>query len=781
MSLEQAFQSIFAGNPAAHYTWKPGVYAAIDRGITEDDVARHLRGEEPGLLSIPVLANGLCHFAAGDCDRHSEADPPLDHAAVAREITRLGLPLIVTKSKNTKSGHIWLLFKEKDGFDCATARLLIEHYMRLLKIEYEIETFPKQEELKPGQKGSGINLCYFGGERHGFGKDGEELDLEGFIALVRERQAFGKILKDRDLADIPSGRSASKADRLWTMSAIRETHEKNVEALAASNESGHWDITLNTCAFFGGKAFAAGAFEGTDETSIKAAIRAAADAWSGREASTVAEKLSRCWDQGIAQPLKIKPEITDPKDIKTGLDAFLFFQDNFFICEDFGGHFRVMWLEPDPNFKNRRVLGHQTQEEFEKRYTHLKVEEVSIDEDGKEKTDYVPILDYWLRSRERRQYQNVVFAPGKDLGSRYLNLWDGFAIKPVAGSCDLFKAHLHHVICASNPTLSGWAIKQLAYWVQHPGEPGHVAFVFKGGKGFGKNSFVEYFGEMWGEHFLTISSGEHLGGRFNKHFLNCSVLHANESFYAGNRAHESAMKVLITDSMLTIEPKGVDIFQIPNALHLMISSNRPWVVPATVDERRFAVFNLSDAHVKDFPYFEALHNEKENGGKEALLDFLLNMDLTGFNPRNPPVTVGLREQIGHSLEGAEAFWHEVLMLGVLPNMLTDGVGQPLYENRRVKTYELIDWARSKNMAGSKQLSGQSLGLLLTSNPNGKKPPMGFKIVRPVSAFTKNPERFLSIPSLKECRDLWDTLRFKETWADPEAEWESVSFVQRRAA
>jgi hypothetical protein len=51
-----------------------------------------------------------------------------------------------------------------------------------------VELFPKNEKLKPGQKGSGINLGYFGNERIAYGKDGEELDLAGFLALAAERQ-----------------------------------------------------------------------------------------------------------------------------------------------------------------------------------------------------------------------------------------------------------------------------------------------------------------------------------------------------------------------------------------------------------------------------------------------------------------------------------------------------------------------------------------------------------------------------------------------------------------
>lgn len=312
MSFEQTFGELFQGNPEAHYTWKPGEYNAISRGITEDDIKRHLSGTEPGLLSIPVLPSGLCHFACGDCDRHAEEDEPLDHAEVARKITEFGLPLLVTKSKSPKSGHVWLFFKDKDGFDCANARKLIEKYMKVLGISGEIEVFPKQESLKEDpvthelQKGSGINLPYFGEMRHGFGKDGEDLAPTEFLVLAHQRQAFGKILRDRDLADNPIvDESQDRTDRPLPIEIIRNLHEKNLKSLQEANQQGHWNDTLNTTAFFAARAFAANALEGKEED-IKKAIRKAASAIDGWNERKMESTLESGWESGSHKPLKVQ-------------------------------------------------------------------------------------------------------------------------------------------------------------------------------------------------------------------------------------------------------------------------------------------------------------------------------------------------------------------------------------------------------------------------------------------------------------------------------------------
>jgi hypothetical protein len=311
MSLAQAFWKIFEGSPAASYDWNPNrdgqKYLAVEHGLTLEDVERHLAGRLPAVLSIPILENGCCHFAAADCDRHGPTDESLDHVAIAKEITSLGLPLVITRSKSPKSGHIWAFFKEKDGYDCASARLLIAHYMKRLGITGEIEIFPKQEHLKEGQLGSGINLPYFSAERFAFGKDGEPLDLGQFIELVRERQAFGKVLKDRDLADVPSGhRDPPGADEEHGMHVeiAWMFHEKNLEALRQSNTAGHWNDTLNTTAFFAARAFAAGAFP-RSEKEIKDEIREAASAASDWDKRQMEATLASGWGSGVKKPLKI--------------------------------------------------------------------------------------------------------------------------------------------------------------------------------------------------------------------------------------------------------------------------------------------------------------------------------------------------------------------------------------------------------------------------------------------------------------------------------------------
>src|SRR4029453_8525084 len=86
----------------------------------------------------------------------------------------------------------------------------------------------------------------------------------------------------------------------------------------------------------------------------------------------------------------------------------------------------------------------------------------------------------------------------------------------------------------------------------------------------------------------------------------------------------------------------------PNYIHLMIATNNDWAVPAGEDERRFFVLEVGTAQAKDTAYFGAIYDEMEHGGREALLHFLLNRDLTHVDIRKYPETSGNAKQKLHT-------------------------------------------------------------------------------------------------------------------------------------
>jgi hypothetical protein len=143
-------------------------------------------------------------------------------------------------------------------------------------------------------------------------------------------------------------------------------------------------------------------------------------------------------------------------------------------------------------------------------------------------------------------------------------------------------------------------------------------------------------------------------------------LQADEAFWAGDKAAEGRLKGLVTSSTQMIENKGFDPIKLDNFLRIIFTSNEDWVIPAGVDERRFATLDVAPHCAQNHDYFREMDEQIANGGREALLADLLAFDLTAPgvpNLRTIPRTQALLEQKLRSLDSVASWWHERLCDG----------------------------------------------------------------------------------------------------------------------
>jgi len=285
--------------------------------------------------------------------------------------------------------------------------------------------------------------------------------------------------------------------------------------------------------------------------------------------------------------------------------------------------------------------------------------EVGTDDKGN------PVLkgaaDVWLRHRERRQFiAGVTFDPTNAVQPGVLNLWQGYAVKPAPGDWSLMRSHIEAVICDGDPVRFNYLMGWMARMLQQPAEQGEVAVVMKGGEGTGKGTLAKALKRIIGHHALAIANGKHLVGAFNSHLRDVVFLFADEAFFAGDRAHVGVLKSIITEPYLTVEAKYANAVEVPNYLHLMMASNEEWVVPASLDARRFLVLEVNDTAKNNHEYFGGIWQQMEAGGYAAMLHDLLAYDLSGFNVRAVPTTEGLQRQRKLSLPTTEAWWLDCL-------------------------------------------------------------------------------------------------------------------------
>ena len=278
----------------------------------------------------------------------------------------------------------------------------------------------------------------------------------------------------------------------------------------------------------------------------------------------------------------------------------------------------------------------------------------------------------WLTHPERRTARGLVFLPeGQKVG--YYNLWRGWSCEPEEGDVSVFTDWVHDIIADRDDDHAKWILGWVAQMVQEPMTKPGVAMVLRGLKGTGKSKLGELIGGLFPEHHKTISRQDQLVGHFNAHLEDCLLLQAEEAFWAGSKSAEGALKDLVTNERIFIERKGANGYMARNFTRLLFTSNEEWVVPATADERRWAVFDISDRRKQDEVFYEGLQNWYDRGGKKHLLHFLKHYDLSKVSIRRAPQTKALQQQQMLGGDCIQRWLYDCLMEGEIRDAKSNAV------------------------------------------------------------------------------------------------------------
>ena len=263
----------------------------------------------------------------------------------------------------------------------------------------------------------------------------------------------------------------------------------------------------------------------------------------------------------------------------------------------------------------------------------------------------VPILDVWIKHPKARIYKGgVTFNPNGNTPPDMYNLWNGYSIKPMDGSCETIISFLKEVICSNNEEHYRYLINWLARAIQKPGEIGEVALVLQGKRGVGKTTIGEMMRRIFGNNYILIDSPDLLTRNFNSHLRECVFAVADESVFAGDRKANEKLKNQITSGTMNLELKGVDIKIVPSYLTLVIISNSEHIIATAEDERRYFALEVSDCHMQDTEYIKALYQAINGNEMRCFFSMKMEMDLSQFNHRAVPTTQALANQKALSLE-----------------------------------------------------------------------------------------------------------------------------------
>ena len=375
-----------------------------------------------------------------------------------------------------------------------------------------------------------------------------------------------------------------------------------------------------------------------------------------------------------------------------------------------------------------------------------------------------PLSEAWMKYKKRRTYQGICFSPEKEVPSNFYNLWRGFSVEvPKSGekftpkavkSLALFKEHLLQNVCANDLNLFHWLMSYFAHMFQRPGEKPLTALVFRGSKGVGKNAFIDCIGHMLGTHYLLTSNRRYLIGNFNAHLEKLILLTFDEAFWSGDKQAEGILKDLITGKQHVVERKGKETYSVANKTRVIILGNEEWLVPASHDERRYAVFNVGDKRKRDFKFFISMREGMEEGGYRLLLQYLLSYNFTGINLSEPPDTKGLRDQKDASLSPFHQWWRECL---IEERIVGSDVDVWPKEIERCMVREAYLRHAKKHNVRSRSISAQLFGKLM----NECAPGIGTH--RKTLEDGTRPRTYV-IPNVPFLRNEWDAfMGYKSEW------------------
>ncbi len=232
----------------------------------------------------------------------------------------------------------------------------------------------------------------------------------------------------------------------------------------------------------------------------------------------------------------------------------------------------------------------------------------------------MPISKFWLAHHRRRQFK-IVFKPKGTVEVDEYNQFRGLAITPVGGyqKQRRFLRHLWRIICKRDKIKFRYLMLWLAWCIQNPDRRAEVIV-------------------------LLVEDKDQLLGKFNSHLETTCFVLGEEVLWAGDYSTADALKSRITASTIPIEEKYRARRSAPNRLHVMLTTNHSWAIPAGVNARRYFVAEISDEVAQDKAWFDPLYQDLRDGGTGEFLNLLLTLKLGDWHPRDVPKTAELAQQ-----------------------------------------------------------------------------------------------------------------------------------------
>lgn len=296
----------------------------------------------------------------------------------------------------------------------------------------------------------------------------------------------------------------------------------------------------------------------------------------------------------------------------------------------------------------------KTASEMSEKFKNKKVKVMMIEESSNKKGVTIStkkqisrsFFDVWSNDSTIPEYDDIVFECDKNKVEKTdYNLFDGFKhfdnLKPIDIDIEPF---FEHVRTLTNyvPNSTEYLLDFLAHMFQRPEVLPDVALIFISKEGIGKDLFAELLQYCLGDkYFGTTDKLEQVCGKFNSILGGKLLMVLNETNPIESSQRQENIKAMITAKKLYIEEKYKTPVKCSSFVRFIFFSNREFAFPVEEGSRRPNIMKCSDKYLpenygkeKSAKYFTKLAQKfQDKDFQYAVLRFLLNRDISKFNPR----------------------------------------------------------------------------------------------------------------------------------------------------
>lgn len=299
----------------------------------------------------------------------------------------------------------------------------------------------------------------------------------------------------------------------------------------------------------------------------------------------------------------------------------------------------------------------------------------------------------WLKWPLRTEVNRLTYRPGQedmitDRGLPAYNIWSGWGVEPKKGNAKPFTALVDHVFMGAEAGVKDWFLDWCAYPLQHPGVKLFSSVVIHGiVHGTGKSLLGYTLSKIYGKNFSEISQMD-LHNSFNEWAEAKQFVMGDDVTGSNKRADADFLKKLITQQELRVNPKYVASYVVPDCINYFFTSNSPDSFFLEDHDRRFFIHEVLVGPKSEEFYSRYSAWLYKEGGAAIVFDYLLNRDLSKFNPAAPAMKTEAKERMINTVQSDLGSWCRLL------RATPDGVlvmdGKPLKRDL-FSSKELCEW------------------------------------------------------------------------------------------